>query len=129
MIDFLTWFVSPVGILVLVFITAFMMGIPIAVAMGLASIASLVVSGDGLEVLAQVTYTAADNFALIAIPMFILAGNLMLRGGITKRITDFCDILVGNFAGGIGGVTVLGCVFSRLFPDRVPRLRRPSARS
>lgn len=111
MIDFLTWFISPVGILVLVFVVAFMMGIPIAVAMGLASIASLLVCGDGLEVLAQVTYTAADNFALIAIPMFILAGNLMLRGGITKRITDFCDILVGNFAGGIGGVTVLGCVF------------------
>lgn len=60
-----------------------------------------------LEIVVQRMFTGVDNFAFVAIPLFILAGNLMAVGGISKRITDFADALVGHWAGGLGMVAIV----------------------
>lgn len=60
-----------------------------------------------LEIVAQRMFTGVDNFTYIAIPLFILAGNLMAMGGISRRITDFAQTVVGHMSGGLGMVIIL----------------------
>ena len=52
-----------------------------------------------------------NNFALVAIPLFILAGGLMVQGGISRRIVDFADALIGHFPSGLALVSILACMF------------------
>jgi C4-dicarboxylate transporter DctM subunit len=85
------------------------LGLPIAVAMGLAAVVSFVWLG-GLDVLSMVPqrmYAGTTSFTLLAIPFFILAGNLMNTGGITSRLVHFAQCLVGHIRGGLGHVTVV----------------------
>jgi C4-dicarboxylate transporter DctM subunit len=63
--------------------------------------------GLPLEVIVQRMFTGIDNFAFVAIPLFILAGNLMAVGGISKRITTFSEALVGHWPGGLGMVAIV----------------------
>lgn len=91
------------------------LGLPIAVAMGIAGLGTLVLIGelDTLSILAQRVYASTTAFTLLAIPFFILAGNLMNTGGTTERIFNFAHNLVGHFRGGLGQVNILGSmVFS-----------------
>lgn len=60
---------------------------------------------------AQKAFTGLDSFTLIAIPFFMLAGNLMALGGIARRIVNLADAAVGKFTGGLGMATVIGCMF------------------
>jgi C4-dicarboxylate transporter DctM subunit len=89
---------------------AFMfLGLPIAVAMGLAAVVSFVWLGgfDVLSMVPQRMYAGTTSFTLLAIPFFILAGNLMNTGGITSRLVHFAQCLVGHIRGGLGHVTVV----------------------
>lgn len=85
----------------------FLLGVPISFSLGIVTLAGLLGSGLPLQVLVQRMFTGADNFAFVAIPLFILAGNLMAVGGISKRITSFADMLVGHWPGGLGMVAIV----------------------
>jgi tripartite ATP-independent transporter DctM subunit len=81
--------------------------VPIAISMGVASAAFLVSSAGSIPVIAQRIYGGIDSFTLLAVPFFILAGNLSNTGGITRRIFRFSTCLVGHITGGLGLVNVL----------------------
>ncbi len=85
----------------------FLLGIPISFSLGATTLAGLLGMGLPLEVIVQRMFTGVDNFALVAIPLFILAGNLMAAGGISKRITIFSEALVGHWPGGLGMVAIV----------------------
>jgi tripartite ATP-independent transporter DctM subunit len=84
-------------------------GVPVAVAMGLTAVGTFLVIGqaDILTMVAQRMYASTTSFTLLAIPFFILAGNLMNTGGITDRIFRFARALVGHIWGGLGQVNVI----------------------
>jgi len=93
-------------------IVFFALGVPIAIAMGLASAIALLYEGaTPLLVLVQRSFTSVDSFPLMAIPFFILAGTLMEFGGISKRLINFANALTGHFAGGLAIVTVVTAMF------------------
>lgn len=84
---------------------------PIAVALGLASIIGLLMSGVDLQVVIQRVIATNNSFPLLAIPFFILAGEIMSTGGMSRRLVDFADALVGHFRGGLGAVAILASSF------------------
>ena len=86
-----------------------LIGVPIAVAMGLTALITFVLLGESfvLPIMAQRMYSATTGFTLLAIPFFILAGNLMNTGGITRRVFAFALALVGHLRGGLGHVNVV----------------------
>lgn len=97
-------------ILGVVFALLLLAGIPIAFAIGAAALAALLVSLDpsaATTVIAQRMATGLDSFALLAIPFFVLAGNLMNRGGIARRLIDLAKVIVGRLPGGLAYVNVL----------------------
>lgn len=98
-------------ILSLVFAVLLLAGVPISFAIGSAAVAALLVSLDpaaATTVIAQRMATGLDSFALLAIPFFILAGQLMNRGGIARRLIDLAKVIVGRLPGGLAYVNVLG---------------------
>lgn len=98
-------------ILGLVFALLLLAGVPISFAIGTAATAALLMSLDpapAATVIAQRLATGLDSFALLAIPFFILSGQLMNRGGIARRLIDLAKVLVGRFPGGLAYVNVLG---------------------
>lgn len=92
---------------ILVLFVVFLVGVPISFSLGAVTLAGLLKMNLPLEIVVQRMFTGVDNFAFVAIPLFILAGNLMAVGGISKRITDFADALVGHWAGGLGMVAIV----------------------
>ena len=86
-----------------------LLGVPIAVAMGLTAVGTFVYLGESfvLPMLGQRMYSATTGFTLLAIPFFILAGNLMNNGGITHRVFFFARALVGHLRGGMGHVNIV----------------------
>lgn len=85
--------------------------VPIAVALGLACVAGLLSGGITLEIIIQRMVVTNDSFPLLAIPFFILAGEIMSLGGMSRRLVDFAGALVGHFRGGLGAVAVLSSGF------------------
>lgn len=95
----------------IVLIALMLIRAPIAIALGLASAAGLAISGISLEILIQQIVTTNDSFPLLAIPFFILAGEIMSTGGMSRRLVDFAGALVGHFNGGLAAVAILGSSF------------------
>ncbi|WP_019121304.1 TRAP transporter large permease [Brevibacillus massiliensis] len=89
----------------------FLLRIPIAYGIGITSLVGLLISGTDLIVVAQKTFSGVDSFSLIAIPLFVLAGELMTVGGISKRLVSFASLLVGHLPAGLAMVAVLACTF------------------
>ena len=98
-------------IYILLLFVLFLIGIPICFSLGLVSLGGIVAGGYPLTVVIQRLFTGADSTALIAIPLFILAGGLMVQGGISKRIVDFADALIGHLPSGLALVSILACMF------------------
>ncbi len=99
-------------VVVLVLFVALLTSVPIAVALGLASLAGLwMILPDGLVLLPQKILSGMDAFTLLAIPLFILAGTIMGRGGIARRIVNLALIFVGRIKGGLGFVVILSTMF------------------
>lgn len=93
------------------FLLLMLIGVPVAVAMAGASLLFLLVSGSPPPVvLAQRMIAGIESFPLLAVPFFILAGNLMNIAGITGRIYNFAVALVGWMRGGLGQVNIIGSV-------------------
>ncbi|GAA0298291.1 TRAP transporter large permease [Rhodovulum strictum] len=89
----------------------FLLGVPIAVAIGLASVIGIEVQGRlPLLLVAQRMFTGLDSFPLMAIPLFILAGNLMSAGGISHRLVELAKSIVGGIQGGLAASCVLTCM-------------------
>lgn len=89
----------------------FLMGVPIAVAIGLASVIGIEAQGRlPLLLVAQRMFTGIDSFPLMAIPLFILAGNLMSAGGISHRLVELAKSMVGGIQGGLGCSCVVTCM-------------------
>ena len=105
-------------------IIVFVGSLLLAMAMGIPIAFSLLASGVALmwhldlfdaQILAQNVIGGADSFPLLAVPFFMLAGEIMNVGGLSKRIVDFALALVGHIKGGLGYVTILaGCLLSAL---------------
>lgn len=89
----------------------FSLSIPVAISIALASIFGIVAfSNLPLLVVPQKMFTGLDSFPLMAVPFFILAGNLMTRGGISHRLVDFAKALVGGAQGGLASSCVVACM-------------------
>ena len=90
---------------------ALLVGVPIGIAMGVASLASILYLDLPLSQLPQIFYQGADKFVLIAIPMFLMAGTFMEKGGLTKRLVGLSQTIVGRAHGGLGAVAIISCTF------------------
>lgn len=86
------------------------MGMPIAFSLGAICFAFFWIDGGTMTSVPQRMFAAVDSFPLLAVPAFILAGEVMNTGGLTKRIVEFARVLVGHISGGLGHVTVLANV-------------------
>jgi tripartite ATP-independent transporter DctM subunit len=98
-------------VLALVFAVLLLAGVPISFAIGSAAVAALALALDpapAATVVAQRLATGLDSFALLAIPFFILSGQLMNRGGIARRLVDLAKLAVGRLPGGLAYVNILG---------------------
>jgi tripartite ATP-independent transporter DctM subunit len=94
------------------FFVAVAIGIPISVSIGLSAVTYLLLySQVSLAVIAQQMTLGIDSFPLLAIPLFLLAGQLMSEANITTRIIAFANALVGRIAGGLAMVMVVSCMF------------------
>lgn len=93
------------------FILLVVLTVPIGYAIGMATLVTLVLfSNTPVALITQNAITGVDSFPLMAIPFFMLAGNLMSSGGVARRIVNFCDTLLGWITGGLGIVTTLACM-------------------
>ncbi len=90
-------------------------GLPIAISLGVAAVASLLLQGFPPSVLPTVIYASLGKFTLLAIPFFILAGVIMEYAGISKRLVRLATVLVGHIEGGLAVVTVfVACFFAAI---------------
>ncbi|WP_142846780.1 TRAP transporter large permease [Telmatospirillum sp. J64-1] len=96
-------------LLALSFTGFLLLGTPVAIAIGMAAVIGMMASGLPMSYLAQTAYTAVNEFTIIAVPMFILAGALMEKGGLTARLINFSRVLVGPAPGGLATVTIVAC--------------------
>ena len=95
-----------------ILIVTIALSIPIGITLGLATgLAMWLTSDIPMLMLAQKSVTGLDSFPLLAIPFFILAGALMCNGGISRRLVNLAESLVGFITGGLAMVTVLACMF------------------
>ena len=98
--------------LFLIFFILLMLSVPIGYAIGIATLITLIsFSNIPITMIAQNAVAGVDSFPLLAIPFFMLAGNLMSSGGIAKRLVDFFESIIGHITGGLGMVTVVVCMF------------------
>jgi tripartite ATP-independent transporter DctM subunit len=87
-------------------------GVPIAFSLGIAALLSAMTSGIGIPMIAQRIAASMQSFPLLAIPLFILAGSIMSKGGVAKRLVDLAYIIVGPLP---GGLAMVNCIESMFF--------------
>ncbi len=99
-------------VLIVSFVALLAVNVPVAFAIGISTMLGIFATGElpAFLLVAQRMATGIDNFTLLAIPFFILAGLLMGHGGIAQRLIDLAEVVVGRFRGGLAYVTVLTCM-------------------
>ena len=93
------------------FFIMLLLNIPIAFCLGLSAVFSLLYAGMPLNILATNVYSGMAKFLLLAIPFFVLAGNIMAKAGISTRLIDFADSCIGHRRGGLAIVSVIVACF------------------
>ena len=93
------------------FFVLLVLNVPIAYCLGLSSIFALLYAHIPLSVVATNIYTGTSKFLLLAIPFFVLAGNIMAKAGISDKLIEFADSCVGHRSGGYSVVTVIVACF------------------
>lgn len=94
------------------FLVFLLINVPIGIALGVSSLLTILYGNTiDLNYLAQNLTTSLDSFPLMAIPFFILAGNLMGKGGISKRLLYVANVFLGRYTGGLGIMTIVTCMF------------------
>lgn len=88
-----------------------LIGVPVAFSLGAAATVYLILKGVSLGLIATRLFTGLDSFTFMAIPFFILAGELMNSSGITKRLVNFTSVFVGRLRGGLGHVSIVTSMF------------------
>lgn len=97
--------------LLFLFLLLCALGCPLAIALGLSSVASIVIfTSTPVHVLSESMFSAMNSFLLVAVPLFLLVGQLMDKGGVADRIFDFAHAMVGWLPGGMGHVNVASSV-------------------
>ncbi|MFP4068183.1 MAG: TRAP transporter large permease [Spirochaetaceae bacterium] len=100
------------GLLLLgTFLLFLLLGVPVAVGIGLASMIALIRGDLSLMVIAQRMFAGTDSFALIAVPFFILAGDILAQGKVSEKLVEFADAVLGFLKGGLSVVAVLAGMF------------------
>ena len=103
------------AVLFVSFFVFLIMGVPIAICLGLSSVCAILYSGTSLTIVATNMYAGISKFLLLAIPFFVLSGNIMAKAGISKRLVKFVDTCVGHRRGGIAIVCVIvACFFGAI---------------
>ena len=98
-------------VMLIVFFGSMFLSVPIAMAICFSSIVALeTFSHITPQFFATHVYSSANNFTLIALPFFMMAGALMQHGGVSRRLIKFCKVFVGGMHGSLGMVTVLACM-------------------
>jgi len=95
------------AILFLSFVLLIFLGVPIAFSLGISSLIYILLNDISLTIVAQKMYAGIDSFVLVAIPGFILAGNLMNHGGMSERLVKFGDAIIGFVRGGLALANVV----------------------
>ena len=95
-------------------------GVPISISLGAATMLSMLTYDVPLAVVGQRMFTALDSVSIMAIPFFVLAGNLMTQGGISRRLVDFANRIIGNVRGGLCYAMVLACAFFAALSGSAP---------
>ncbi len=99
-------------ILMLSLVFLFAINTPIAIAIGVASVTTIIFQGDfDLMMVVQRMFAGTDSFHLMAVPLFMFTGTIMEAGGISQRIIDFANALVGWLPGGLAAVTIVSAMF------------------
>ena len=93
------------------FFVVMMLSVPITFSLLLSTLGSALISGTNLSVMVRQMVDGADNFALLAIPFFILMGEIMAEGGMSDKIVEFAKLAVGRFRGGLAYVNVMDSMF------------------
>lgn len=99
--------IAPIGI----FFVFLLLGMPVAFSIGISGLAFFMFRDLPLSILVQKSISITQSFTMLAIPLFILAGNLMNATGITKRLMKLANVLTGHMYGSVGQVS---CVLSTL---------------
>ena len=109
-------------ILFAAFAVCLIVGIPVSISLGVASLCSVVFGGLSASstVIAQRIFGGLQSTSIMAIAFFVLAGNLMTKGGISRRIVNFANCLVGNVRGGMSLALVLACAFFAALSGSAP---------
>lgn len=94
----------------IVLVILLLLGVPVAFSLGLSTVFCVVADGMPLSIIAQRMSDGVNSFSLVALPMFILAGEIMAYG-CTPRIVNFVNMLLGKAPGGLGSVTIASCTF------------------
>ena len=103
------------AVLFISFFVFLILGVPIAVCLGLSSVCAILYSGTSLTIVATNMYSGISKFLLLAIPFFVLSGNIMAKAGISRRLIKFVDTCVGHKRGGIAIVCVIvACFFGAI---------------
>ncbi len=96
------------AVFLIALIGGILFGLPICFALLFSGVCMmLVLNGFNTQILSQNLFSGADSFSMMAVPFFVLAGEFMNRGGITKRIVKFANALVGHVRGGLGYVSII----------------------
>ncbi|MCW7752973.1 TRAP transporter large permease subunit [Desulfobotulus sp. H1] len=109
---FIFGYIEPIPVLFGYFILLCILGVPIAISLGLSTLATIICA-DTLPVgyMAQITFTSIDSFPIMAIPFFIAAGVFMGAGGLSERLLALADEIVGGLYGGMGLTCIVTCMF------------------
>ena len=100
------------AVLFIALVVTLVLNMPVGIAIVVSSLCAILADGriSSLYIVQQLV-TSADSFPLMAIPLFILAGELMGAGGVSKRLLNVCNVFLGRFTGGLATVTIVLCMF------------------
>lgn len=93
------------------FLVFMLLGVPVGLAIGAAGLLVVVLSGFPLAMIPQTMFSGNESFALVAVPFFVLAGDILARGGISERIVAFAEATLGRFRGGLSIVSTTASMF------------------
>jgi len=94
-----------------IFMLLLLLNVPISVALGISGVFTIILAQVPFSMVPVILFSATSKFTMLAIPFFILAGLAMERAGITRRLIDFVNLLVGHIRGGLAMVAVISCCF------------------
>lgn len=103
------------------FVLFLLLSVPVGIALGISTLVTIIYSGSvPIEFLVQGLTTSVDNFPVMAVPFFILAGEIMGKGGISERLFRVANSMVGNITGGFAIATIVTCMFFAAISGSAP---------